>query len=477
MGESMITRRGGGGGKLNALVEQYKVAAGGSVSANGFVKFVDYLSTHSLQYNRPYVSACALDGTTVLVTDKKISAESNSKYIYCRQITFAAGTATVGTATQVASSTYGQENTSLMRLVRINATTAVLFFANYYNDNYWKYAVITLADGAISSGGTKTLEYVWAVVPDNEDVYSWDVIPIGDDKFIWLDCAYNSKLYLYARVFKCDASQNVITEERKKSISSLTGTSNELAIVASKLSNGRYAVLREYSTSGSGPSRPHYVQLFTVMDSGSAISISTATQLFSLGTSTSIFCYALGIIPIVDDKLLYIYIKREGTGTTGYLYGRVITVPTNGTATAGTETQLSTQQFAFYSSTSYDYNHVLRGGHGGIFRIETGYQIILKPNASEPIYAIDVSVSKDTITPTSEKLVIALDTTQDTSIQVRCDIVQPNNDMRIIYTTIDGVLTGTMLSTAIDAATSGTVDGVAKTSASAGETVDVYRPA
>ena len=96
---------------------------------------------------------------------------------------------------------------------------------------------------------------------------------------------------------------------------------------------------------------------------------------------------------------------------------------------------------------------------------------------SEPIYAIDVSVSKDTITPTSEKLVIALDTTQDTSIQLRCDIVQPNNDMRIIYTTIDGVLTGTMLTTAVGAATSGTVDGVAKTSASAGETVDVYRPA
>ena len=47
MGEAMITRR-GGGGKLNALVEQYKVAAGGSVSANGFVKFVDDLSTHSL---------------------------------------------------------------------------------------------------------------------------------------------------------------------------------------------------------------------------------------------------------------------------------------------------------------------------------------------------------------------------------------------------------------------------------------------
>ena len=476
MGEAMITRR-GGGGKLNALVEQYKVAAGGSVSANGFVKFVDDLSTHSLQYNRPYVSACALDDTTVLVTDRKIFGESNAKYIYCRKITFASGTAAVGTETQVASTAYGTENTSLMRLVRINATTAVLFFAYYYNDNYWKYAVITLADGAISSGGTKTLEYVWAVVPDNEDVYSWDVIPIGDDKFIWLDCAYNSKLYLYARVFKCDASKNVITEERRESISSLAGTSSELAIVASKLSDGRYAVLREYSTSGSGQRRPHSVQLFTVTDSGSAISISTATQLFSLGTTTGIFCYALGIIPISDYKLLYIYIKQKGTGTTGYLYGRLITVPTNGTATSGTETQLSTQQFAFYSSTSYDYNHVLRGGHGGIFKIKTGYQIILKPNASEPIYAIDVSVSNDTITPASEKLVIAPDTAQDTSIQVRCDIVQPNDNMRIIYTTIDGVLTGTMLSRAIDAATSGTVDGVAKDNASAGTTVEVYRPA
>lgn len=476
MSEAMITRR-GGGGKLNALVEQYKVAAGGSVSANGFVKFVDDLSTHSLQYNYPYVSACALDDSTVLVAGRS----SSDRSIYCRRVTFAGDTVTIDVQTMISNTNYNSSSTTLMRFVRVNSTTAILFHAYDYSNknNYWKYVVVKVADGAISTGGIKTLYNVWSAMPGNENAYTWDVIPIGEDKIIWIYIVgSSSNARICASIFTCNTTTNVITKDHGIDTyigSSLAGIT---PLAVSRLSENKYSILKE-CTAGSTSVRS--VRLLMITDTGSQIDVDTPSQeLYALDTQTQNCYWAVDVMQINEDKLLYVYVKQAGTAYRGYMYGRVVTVQTTGTATAGTETQLSTHQFSVYKEgdqfTSSDYNYALRSGYGGIFKTKAGYQVIIKSNVSQPIYAIDVIVSADTITPTNEELVIAQDKKQN-GIKLHCDIAQPSADRRIIYTTIDGVLTGTMLSTAIDAATSGTVDGVAKTSASAGETVDVYRPA
>ena len=94
------------------------------------------------------------------------------------------------------------------------------------------------------------------------------------------------------------------------------------------------------------------------------------------------------------------------------------------------------------------------------------------------IYSIALTIAGNAITVKGETEIVPKDETQTETRELACDIAQPTGDMRVIYTTINGVLTGTMLTTAVGAAVSGdTVDGVAAENASAGANVDVYRPA
>ena len=476
MGEALIARR-GGGGKLNAILEQYRVAAGESVSANGFVRFVDDLSTHSLQGDYPYVAACALDENTVLAVGR---SSYTSAYVYAWKITFSGQTGSVGTRTQVANTSAYTELAMRMRLIPLNANTAVLFVPHSYSDssNYWGYAVISVSGDALTAGATMTLSGLWDVMPGYSDTNSWDAIPTGNDQILCVHSSYlsSSKTKVYARAFGLNAtSPTYLQSKRNKSLTVTGGTSSseDNTISVCRLSDGRYLVLGQYKYSGT----TYAARPFFVTDSGSAITITNGgkTTLYTYSSAA----YMCGAIRLSDQSALYVYARKQGTYY--YLYGRVISASASGTVSANTETQLSAREMRYYTSSTPNERGMmfaLRGQRGGIFANGSKCQVIYMPVDPGAIYSIALTIAGNAIAVKGEKEIVPKDETQTETRELACDIAQPTGDRRVIYTTINGVLTGTMLTTAVGAAVSGdTVDGVAAENAAAGTNVDVYRPA
>ena len=476
MGEAMITRR-GGGGKLNALVEQYQVAAGGSVSANGFVKFVDDLSTHQVQpYNYPEVSACALSDTLVLVVYTRKELYSDS--YYCSAVIIENGTITSGTRTTIAEKSSGNSY-GYSKCIAISESTALVLCAAT-RSIAWRYLLVTVnADSTITinesngnlanlTAGTYTANYPT----------SWQPITLNNNSEFIIIENYADGSRIWAHVFKIENNAVKTSSVRSKYLTIKNASTGEGAegFVVAKIDVGKYIAIRRYSA-GTSPKYTYYRDAYIITDSGSALTISAPTVIMSHSSDIIAMCDA---IAISTDKVLFVYSPNGNTSAGAYLCGRLLTI--NGTSiTVSRETKLSSNRYTYNtpnnSNLSNYYNRVISSQYGGWLKTEKGQQLILHPNVASPTYALQLAVSGDMVTTLSEDVLIAQDTSQASTVPVLCTTVQTSNGKRLVYTTVNSKLTGTMLSTAINVATSGTVDGVAKDNASTGETVDVYRPA
>lgn len=479
MGEAMITRRGGGGGKLNAIIEQYQVAAGGSVSANGFVKFVDGMKTHSLNGIYPVVMAVALTNNKVLV----VYGEKESVAYYGSVLELTGAGVSIGTRTQIGTRT-SKYVAPAIELTKINETRALLLYnktAQYLSSSSStipKYVIIGVDDDTITALATAS----WGT-----DTSSSRMFDLSSYRAAWMQIADQNELYqinmdyttgdnrVYIhRYLVSDTSVTWQTAGSYASYNDDTGLISNMGLMACvKLSNGNYLAIHKNSKSGDNYSRGLSAHVCIPRQSNGYPRVSPLTTIITPNRNNE--WYLGDAVLLANGNVLLVFLQpRYYSLTTGYMYGIVINV--NGTnITTGTLTKLNAvSRDASGSSTELgsETAYALRGRFGGLTANGNNVQLIYHPNAMAATYTIDISVNDMVITAGEEKEYIAADDTHGTY----CDAIWPNGKA-LVYTLIDGETKGAQIVNQVESIWRGTVDGVAVDDASAGETVDVYRPA
>lgn len=479
MGEAMITRRGGGGGKLNALVEQYQVAAGGSVSANGFVKFVDGMKTHSLNGIYPVVMAIALTTSKVLV----VYGEKESVAYYGSVLELTGAGASIGTRTQIGTRT-SKYVAPAIELTKINETRALLLYnktSQYLSTSSStipQYVIIGVDDDTITALATSS----WVTSTSSSRIFD-----LSSYRAAWMQIADQNELYqinmdyttgdVRVYIHRYLVSDTSVTWQAGGSYDATdddTGLITNMGIMACvKLSNGNYLAVHKNSKSGDSYSRGLSAHVCISRQSNGNPKVSPLTKIIAPNRNNE--WYLGDAVLLANGNVLLVFSQPSFySQTAGYMYGMIINV--NGTnITTGTLTKLNAvSRDASGSSTEFgsEVAYALRGRFGGLIADGNNVQLIYHPNAMAATYTIDISVNDMVITTGEEKEYIAADDTHGT----HCDAIWPNGEA-LVYTIIDGETKGAQIVKQVESTWSGTVDGVAVDDASAGEIVDVYRPA
>lgn len=478
MGEAMITRR-GGGGKLNALVEQYKVAVGGSVSANGFVKFVDGMKTHSLNGIYPVVMAVALTNNKVLV----VYGEKESVAYYGSVLELTGAGVSIGTRTQIGTRR-SKYVAPAIELTKINETRALLLYnktaqnLSGSSSTIPQYVIIGVNDDTITALATAS----WVT-----DTSSNRMFDLSSYRAAWMQIADQNELYQinmdYTQsdnrvyIHRYLVSDTSVTWQANGSYASYnddTGLISNMGLMACvKLSNGNYLAIHKNSKSGDIYSRGLSAHVCIPRQSNGYPKVSPLKTIITPNRNNE--WYLGDAVLLANGNVLLVFLQPGNYSLTdGYMYGIVINV--NGTnITTGTLTKLNAvSRDAMGSSTEFgsETAYALRGRFGGLTANGNNVQLIYHPNAMAATYTIDISVNDMVITAGEEKEYIAADDTHGT----HCDAIWPNGKA-LVYTLIDGETKGAQIVKQVESTWSGMVDGVAVDDASAGETVDVYRPA
>lgn len=479
MGEAMITRRGGVGGKLNAIVEQYQVAAGGSVSANGFVKFVDGVKTHSLNGIYPVVMAVALTNNKVLV----VYGEKESVAYYGSVLELTGAGVTIGTRTQIGTRK-SKYVIPAIELIRINETRALLLYnktSQYLSSSIStipQYVIIGVDDDTITTLVTGS----WVTETSSNRVFD-----LSSYRAAWMQIADQNELYQInmdyttgnnrVYIHRYAISDTSVTWQANGSYAATdddTGLISNMGLMACvKLSNGNYLAIHKNSKSGDSYSRGLSAHVCIPRQSNGYLRVSPLKTIIAPNRNNE--WYLGDAVLLANGNVLLVFLQpRSYSLTTGYMYGMIINV--NGTnITTGTLTILNAvSRDASASSTEFgsEIAYALRGRFGGLTANGNNVQLIYHPNAMAATYTIDISVDDMVITAGEEKEYIAADDTHGT----HCDAIWPSGKA-LVYTLIDGETKGTQIVNQVESTWSGTVDGVAVDDASAGWTVDVYRPA
>ncbi len=482
MGEAMITRR-GGGGKLNAIVEQYRVAAGGSVSANGFVKFVDGQSQHSLTGAYTRVSAAALNEQTI------IAAYGSGNAYYANVVTLNNLTETVGTKTQIGTK-QSESVPDGIKVFAISSTRALAIY-KYSGTSYavtseqQNYAVITANSGAI----TVEKQGTWASTSTEKRNRNYDFSDVKLDvgmnngsgwyrqfKLLKLDASTPPNLLVHSYVVNASGATLMSTgtakllTEKEMSSEDMEIQHNQGIYGCPKVSDDKYVIVHGIA----------YKNMYGGV-TGRVCSISAEGQI-TLGTRKYVvasgnvyYTRLVGAIALDNSRVLTIYTKNKSVSSPGYMYGRVCEC-SGETLTIGTETQLGSQQYVAFSYVNNVSNqaYAMRDTYGGISARGSNVWIICHPNAKAETYLTKLTISGNEITPETTTVFLPEDSALS-SAGTYCDVACIKGKP-VVYATVSGDAKGTRILDVVTAATTIPVDGVAKSSGSAGEIVNVYRP-
>lgn len=149
-------------GLINGIIEQYKVAAGENVSVGDFISFISSLSGGSTSaldsesYSSDKISATALSPSKVFIAyGRKKSASSESYQLYGLVCTINENKIILGTKKQILSSSYSGHRISTVALDENR-----VFIAHTYGSSYYLYGIVCKIDNTtITTIGTDTKIY------------------------------------------------------------------------------------------------------------------------------------------------------------------------------------------------------------------------------------------------------------------------------------------------------------------------------
>jgi hypothetical protein len=153
MAESLLVRKGGGGDKIEEVIQQYKVASGETVTAGTFVDFIDETAQDIIGTDDAGgVVATKLTDTQVLVAYKHFNGSQQT--IRLRVVVFNGSSITIGNPTTI---TRDITFTSAPDLIRLSNTTA-LFVGFQPSGNEAHRMGITISGDAITHTANDNLQ-------------------------------------------------------------------------------------------------------------------------------------------------------------------------------------------------------------------------------------------------------------------------------------------------------------------------------
>lgn len=303
MAESYITRKGGGGGAINGLIESYKVKAGETITAGDFVDYLNNIVNTSLSSETTFSNVIAnnikgvlINSSTVLVAYSDSTNSSAGKVLL---LTINPnGSITTGTTVTFKSSSINDIN-----LISINNSSYLLSYRNFGNNNYAEFIIITISGSTINLGTVNVITSI--------QIYLSYLTKIIDDK----------ALFIYRRVSDSFPTVSILNINGTTVTEAGTATINSSAcniVVSSLLSENK--VLVSYNTSSNNYG---YSKILTI--SGNSF-----TQGSDLNFSTNL--QQLEQVAINADKAFVVYrdLNNNNYGTL-----RLLTI-NNTTITAGT---------------------------------------------------------------------------------------------------------------------------------------------
>jgi hypothetical protein len=150
MAESLIVRKGGGGAKIDEIIEQFTVAAGQTITAG---KFVDYINTGSFNQG----NATIYHSATVTEQYAAVSlSEKRVLVVYKTSNPTAAGTAKVlqisgTTITSGDAFVFNNANTSEFSLATLDSTRVVVAYRNSGDSNHGTAKVLSISGLTITA--------------------------------------------------------------------------------------------------------------------------------------------------------------------------------------------------------------------------------------------------------------------------------------------------------------------------------------
>lgn len=312
MGEAMITRRGGGGLKIDGLLDEYIVSSG-SVSAGDFVKWVFGIKPYgvagetntSLTYE---ICAAMIDEAHVLLL---YEYKTTSK-IYACVVTFNADGMTVGISTQITT-----VSTDTLEICAYAIGNNQFLIA--IKQNYWMFGTVT-----IESDNTITL----SKKPDsmtsiNTNIgYIWQ---IEENKFAGGYCANN---YYYQYVMAWE--NNAMTMKKGSKYSSIADSQTSSYVSDSiALGGGKYVCFVSVSLNSDAAKLLEVYYTYT----GTNVTVNSIAQIKGVTPG------GVGMHKLSDGKYI-VPCGMKTHGTIMYMGVIIITVGTNAVS-LGTPTQIS----------------------------------------------------------------------------------------------------------------------------------------
>lgn len=420
-----------GGLTINGIIKQYKVQANKTVNAGDFVEFVKAVSWGSGTFNSgnsKYIVASKLNDSSALVVYQDIS---NSNYGKAIVLSISDSGISIG-----AETAFNSAATSFIGLCVLSDTKALVVFRDEGNSDKGTAVVLTISGTAITVG----TKYVY----DSGVAGMNFVTALNDSKAIvfYIDYSDSNK----SKAIVLSINETTITKGSETVIDS--GKSYSYYPSAVALNDSQ--VLLTYASK----SNSEYGTAVVLTISGTSISIGTKTVFKS---ATTHYC---STVLLNTNKVLVTYLAG-GNGTAQILTvsGNSITVEAETVFNSGISYYISTTALSDTKAlvTYQDYNNSKYGT------------------------AIVLSVNGTTVTA-GEKLVFNKATTT-----YSCPAVLSSSSAVVFANSggykglsIDGTtitLNSEVKSETLVRASEGVINGVANTSGTAGETVEVYVPA
>lgn len=444
MGEAFLDKNGGGGSKINGIIEDYYVYAGENISAGSFVEFVNGLSGETTNQTSSdtviinksgygyTISACKITENKVFIAHG--NGKTASSILYGVICIIDGTTITKGTDTLLCATSYSGAKMSVVTL----SETSV-FIAHSYGSSYYLYGIVATIDGTAITAGTDTK------LSDSlrsGEVISEELLSNGN---VFIAHSVTGSTYL---------SGTVVTISDKTPTANTTtaidhsGYYTGAIISTVSLSNSRVFIAHPNGNS-------YKISAIVCKVSGTTVTLGTQVAVTdTANTAKSISGTMLG------DNNVFI---AHSYGSNYHLYGIVCTL-SNTAITAGTDTALRTEDTGREISTVFLDNGNVVVCHG---ISTTGYLQATIPKINGTTVTAGNTFNLNEITG-SDAVIDAVVLSNNTFF-----MIHNNNDtdyylnaqiFGVIYNAITRQIAVPLYETQVRNVTSSNANGIAKTS-------------
>jgi hypothetical protein len=446
MGESLLIRKGGGGGlEINEIIQEYTVGSGPTISAGSFVQFIKATgSTFATGQNSPQSSMLYNDGGTN-TTYKAILISSNRVLLVYRQnaspfngmaaiLSFSGQTISAISTPVNIRNTNMQTNDEGFQLLKIGTEKALVIYGAYASG--WFTRALTVSDTTITLGNQVTI--------------------VAANNFAKLDSAFleTDKVIIGFRDWTPNRYGSIIITISGTTVS--IGTKQNSADIANVtmirlMTMSSTKVILYYGDETVGVR--YYFRVLTI--SGATVSIGTTTLQSNFNSSRF-----PNFVPVNSTKLFTFWFNAANTRYEARIvnYDSSTDVITLETLVSPFTTGASTSSLQFFMTNIGD-NDMLLSFSGPSTPDTTFGNVLINCSGNTPIiktafYSVTTEVFGFPISATLENKNVIL------------VFANSSNNLRAVITK---PLEEAFLST-----NKQTINGLAKTSATPGQTIEVY---